>query len=148
MRRGAATNAVSSGFNRQSVAPLLAVLAALPLSTWGASALDHLRSEPKPRFAEKHTLPPLTRWGWRLPVELQVELCEKWGYALDSMDTEGIVTRAPSANRLMFIVYGRDAHAGAFPEQGINAISIASLAISRLQLGRIDEETTCNIGMI
>jgi len=52
-------------------------------SAYAASALDHLRSATKPTFAAKHSLPPLTRWGWRLPFELQVELCSHWGYALE-----------------------------------------------------------------
>lgn len=72
----------------------------------------------------------------------------EFGYALDSTDTEGIVTRAPSANRLEFKVFGKDAHAGAAPEKGINAIQLASKAIAGLDIGRIDQETTCNIGVI
>jgi tripeptide aminopeptidase len=72
----------------------------------------------------------------------------KYGYALDATDTQGIVTRAPSANRLEFQVHGKDAHAGAAPEKGINAIFLASQAIAQLELGRIDQETTCNIGVI
>ena len=72
----------------------------------------------------------------------------KYGFALDATDTEGIVTRAPSANHLEFTVHGKDAHAGAAPEKGINAISLASKAIAKLELGRIDRETTCNIGII
>ncbi len=99
------------------------------------------------------------------PLELVFTVCEeigllgakhldldritaKFGYALDATDTEGIVTRAPSANRLEFRVHGKDAHAGAAPEKGINAISLASKAIANLELGRIDPETTCNIGII
>jgi len=72
----------------------------------------------------------------------------KYGFALDATDTEGIVTRAPSANHLEFTVHGKDAHAGAAPEKGINAISLACKAIAKLELGRIDQETTCNIGII
>ena len=72
----------------------------------------------------------------------------KYGFALDANDTRGVVTRAPSANRLEFAVHGKEAHAGAAPEKGINAIQIASRAIADLKLGRIDEETTCNIGVI
>jgi len=72
----------------------------------------------------------------------------KYGYALDTADTEAIVTRAPSANRMEFVVHGKDAHAGADPEKGINAILLASKAIAGLTLGRIDHETTCNIGVI
>ena len=75
-------------------------------------------------------------------------LSSKYGYALDASDINGIVTRAPSSNRIEFKVHGKDAHAGAAPEKGINAIHIASKAIAGLQLGRIDNETTCNIGII
>jgi tripeptide aminopeptidase len=72
----------------------------------------------------------------------------KIGYALDTADTECVITRAPSANHFEIIVHGKDAHAGADPEKGINAISLASKAIAQLELGRIDEETTCNIGVL
>jgi tripeptide aminopeptidase len=99
------------------------------------------------------------------PLELVFTVCEEiglqgakhldlsavtatYGFALDATDTEGIVTRAPSANHLEFTIHGKDAHAGAAPEKGINAISLASKAIAKLELGRIDQETTCNIGII
>jgi tripeptide aminopeptidase len=99
------------------------------------------------------------------PLELVFTVCEEiglqgakhldlssvtatYGFALDATDTQGIVTRAPSANNFEFIIHGKDAHAGAAPEKGINAISLASQAIAKLKLGRIDEETTCNIGII
>ncbi|MCU0598778.1 MAG: M20/M25/M40 family metallo-hydrolase [Desulfobacterales bacterium] len=70
------------------------------------------------------------------------------GYALDTADTECIITNAPSANHFEIIVHGKDAHAGADPEKGINAISLACKAIAQLELGRVDEETTCNIGFM
>jgi tripeptide aminopeptidase len=99
------------------------------------------------------------------PLELVFTVCEEiglqgakhldlsavaatYGFALDATDTEGIVTRAPSANHIEFTIHGKDAHAGAAPEKGINAISLASKAIAKLELGRIDQETTCNIGII
>ncbi len=72
----------------------------------------------------------------------------KFGYILDSTDTEGIVTRAPSANKIYIKVHGRAAHAGAAPEKGVSAIFAAATAISSLELGRIDEVTTCNLGTI
>ena len=71
-----------------------------------------------------------------------------YGYTLDATDTEGLVTRAPAANRIEFKIHGKDAHAGAAPEKGINAICLASKAIAALDIGRIDHETTCNIGII
>ena len=99
------------------------------------------------------------------PIEIVFTICEevgllgakhfdlsmidaRTGYILDSTDPEGIVTRAPSANHFTIKVHGKDAHAGAFPEKGINAISVAARAISQLELGRIDHETTCNLGKI
>jgi tripeptide aminopeptidase len=72
----------------------------------------------------------------------------RFGYALDGSDTEGIITRAPAANRLEIKIHGKDSHAGAAPEKGINAIMLAAKAISQLEIGRIDQETTSNIGII
>ena len=72
----------------------------------------------------------------------------KFGYALDGTDTEGVVTRAPAANNLEFTIHGKDAHAGAAPEKGINAIMLAAKALSGLEIGRINQETTCNIGVM
>jgi tripeptide aminopeptidase len=72
----------------------------------------------------------------------------KWGLVLDGGNPAEIIHRAPTANRLQFVVIGKAAHAGVHPEEGINAIWLAAKAISSLQLGRIDEETTCNLGLI
>ncbi|HIJ57939.1 MAG TPA: M20/M25/M40 family metallo-hydrolase [Deltaproteobacteria bacterium] len=72
----------------------------------------------------------------------------KKGYVLDTSDIGIIVNQAPAANRIELKVFGKDAHAGVAPEQGINAIVLASKAIAGLKLGRIDHETTCNIGVI
>ncbi|HHV34496.1 MAG TPA: M20/M25/M40 family metallo-hydrolase [Syntrophomonadaceae bacterium] len=77
------------------------------------------------------------------------KLTSKMGYVLDSTGTPGtIITAAPAQNVLYVTVRGKAAHAGFEPERGVNAIKIASDAISRLRLGRIDEETTSNIGII
>jgi tripeptide aminopeptidase len=58
------------------------------------------------------------------------------------------VTKAPAANKIFIDVIGRAAHAGAAPEKGVNAIYAAARAIAGLELGRIDSETTCNLGII
>jgi len=71
-----------------------------------------------------------------------------FGYTLDGSDTEGVIVQAPSANRFEIRIIGKDAHAGAHPEKGINAIHLAGKAMAGLTLGRIDHETTCNIGWI
>lgn len=70
------------------------------------------------------------------------------GYVLDSRDPDRLINRAPSANRLHLKVLGKEAHAGASPEKGINAIFIASRAIAGIEWGRLDDETTRNIGTL
>ncbi|MBW1649090.1 MAG: M20/M25/M40 family metallo-hydrolase [Deltaproteobacteria bacterium] len=75
-------------------------------------------------------------------------ISSKYGYCLDTKDIYTLVVQAPGANFLQFKIHGKDAHAGIEPEKGINAVLIASKAIANLKLGRIDEETTCNIGLI
>jgi len=72
----------------------------------------------------------------------------KWGLVLDGGDPAEIIYGAPAANRFRIEVIGKEAHAGVEPEKGINAIWLTSKAISQLKWGRIDEETTCNIGLI
>ncbi|MEQ9618617.1 MAG: M20/M25/M40 family metallo-hydrolase [Deltaproteobacteria bacterium] len=70
------------------------------------------------------------------------------GVVLDSSTPSRLVLRCPSAVKLEFNVHGLEAHAGLCPENGISAIQIASEAISKMKLGRIDEITTANIGLI
>ena len=60
----------------------------------------------------------------------------------------GITVSAPTNVNLSVEIYGKAAHAGGSPEKGISAILAASNAISKMRLGRIDEETTANIGVI
>lgn len=55
---------------------------------------------------------------------------------------------APAQNGQVIKIYGQAAHAGIEPEKGVNAITIAAKAISNMKLGRIDHETTANIGEI
>lgn len=59
-----------------------------------------------------------------------------------------IVNAAPASDKFDAVVHGRAAHAGAHPEQGVNAISVAALGIAAMTLGRIDHETTANVGLI
>ncbi|MDF2723139.1 MAG: family metallo-hydrolase [Paenibacillus sp.] len=77
------------------------------------------------------------------PADLQA----KYGYALDSNGKVGdIAVAAPTQARVQIAFIGRSAHAGVNPEDGVSAIQVASKAISRMSLGRIDFETTANIG--
>ena len=70
------------------------------------------------------------------------------GLVLDSDSVGFLFTRAPAANRMEFRVHGLEAHAGVCPEKGINAIQVAAEGIAQMQLGRIDHETTANIGVV
>ncbi|MFX3674823.1 MAG: M20/M25/M40 family metallo-hydrolase [Paenisporosarcina sp.] len=71
----------------------------------------------------------------------------KYGFAVDSDGkVGGIVTSAPYQAKIWTTIRGKTAHAGVAPEKGISAINIAAKAISRMSLGRLDEETTANIG--
>ncbi len=59
-----------------------------------------------------------------------------------------IITRGPGQDKIDIIVKGKAAHAGVAPENGISAIQVASEAISKMKLLRIDDDTTANIGII
>ena len=70
------------------------------------------------------------------------------GLVLDSDSVGFLFTKAPAANRMEFRVHGLEAHAGVCPEKGVNAIKVAADGVARMSLGRIDYETTANIGVI
>lgn len=73
----------------------------------------------------------------------------KIGISFDSGDASGqIVVSAPYHDVINVVVHGKASHAGAEPEKGISAIVVAAQAITQMPLGRIDEETTANLGTI
>ena len=73
----------------------------------------------------------------------------RYGFVLDSGPPVGGLTyTAPSQNSLRVRIVGKPAHAGGAPEQGVSAIQAAANAIAKMRLGRIDEETTANVGTI
>ena len=76
------------------------------------------------------------------------QLHARTGLVLDSDSVGYLFTKGPAKKRMEFHVYGFEAHAGVCPERGINAIKVAAEGIAKMQLGRIDHETTANIGMI
>ncbi|MNM10057.1 Peptidase T [compost metagenome] len=70
-----------------------------------------------------------------------------FGFALDSNGELGaIAVAAPTQAKITMQIFGKSAHAGVNPEDGISAIQVAGKAISAMKLGRIDNETTANIG--
>lgn len=72
-----------------------------------------------------------------------------FGFVYDTGPPVGtVITQTPTHDTMNIHLVGKPAHAGVEPEKGINAIQIAAHAISQMKLGRIDEETTANIGSI
>ncbi len=73
----------------------------------------------------------------------------RMGYVFDTeRPVGGITVSAPTHDCLAIEIRGTAAHAGIAPEKGISAIVAASNAISKMRLGRIDDETSANIGKI
>ncbi len=71
------------------------------------------------------------------------------GYVFDHEGPIGeLVQSAPSSTSIDAVFTGRAAHAGMAPEEGRSAIYAAARAIADLRLGRVDEETTANVGEI
>lgn len=72
-----------------------------------------------------------------------------FGFELDADGHPGtIYITAPGQNKIDIILHGKTAHAGIEPEKGINAIKGLGEILINVPQGRIDEETTCNIGII
>ena len=68
-------------------------------------------------------------------------------YTFDSSHRPGLfISKAPGAKNFDIQVNGKAAHSGIAPEDGINALQIAAKAIAGLPLGRIDDDSTMNIG--
>jgi tripeptide aminopeptidase len=71
------------------------------------------------------------------------------GYVYDQASPIGdVVIGAPTARSVSVRFHGRAAHSGMYPEEGRSAIAAAARAIADLRLGRIDAETTANVGLI
>ncbi|MFH1223096.1 MAG: M20/M25/M40 family metallo-hydrolase [Pseudomonadota bacterium] len=99
------------------------------------------------------------------PIEVIIVRCEETGcfgsinldyslvdskmaYVMDSNGLDHIIVGGPSYVTLDVHYKGKPSHAGMAPEKGISSILAAAKAISKLRLGRIDNETTANVGVI
>jgi tripeptide aminopeptidase len=108
----------------------------------------------------------IAREGAPLDVELLFTVCEEtalagarafdasrlkgdFGYVFDHASPIGeVVVSSPSHYRVEASFHGAAAHAGLRPEEGRSAILAAARAIASMGLGRLDEETTANVGTI
>ena len=76
-------------------------------------------------------------------------LRSRFGYVFDHASPIGeIVLASPSYQRIVAEFHGRAAHAGIRPEAGRSAIAAAARGIAAMRLGRLDAETTANVGKI
>ncbi len=66
-----------------ALAACVALVATSAPESPALTAMEHLRAAPAPVFRPAHTLLPLSRWGWSMPLDVRIELCERWGYALE-----------------------------------------------------------------
>jgi len=73
----------------------------------------------------------------------------RYGFVFDTGPPVGaFVYHAPTQDTFEVWIRGKASHAGAAPEDGVSAIQIAANAVSRMKLGRIDPDTTANVGII
>jgi tripeptide aminopeptidase len=88
--------------------------------------------------------------GLRGAKELDLDaLRAPFGFVLDHASRIGdVITAAPTHKRLRADFEGSEAHAGIRPEAGRSAIAAAAAAIAQMKLGRLDEATTANVGVI
>jgi len=88
--------------------------------------------------------------GLRGAREIDVSaLRAPFGYVFDHATSIGeIITAAPTYNKVVAEFEGIEAHSGIRPEVGRSAIEAAAAAVGRMKLGRLDEETTANVGVI
>jgi tripeptide aminopeptidase len=71
------------------------------------------------------------------------------GFVYDQAAPVGdVIMGAPYQRSMLVRFHGRPAHSGIVPEEGRSAVVAAAKAIADLRLGRIDEETTANVGLI
>jgi tripeptide aminopeptidase len=76
-------------------------------------------------------------------------LRSSFGFVFDqATPIGGVILASPTHYRIVARVHGRAAHAGVRPQDGRSAIQAAARAIAAMPLGRLDEQTTANVGMI
>ncbi len=77
------------------------------------------------------------------------QLRSEHGFVLDHAGPVGeAIVATPTQQKILADFTGVEAHAGIRPEDGSSAIAAAAAAIDRMELGRLDEETTANVGLI
>ncbi len=77
------------------------------------------------------------------------QLRSRAGFVLDHAGPVGeVIVATPTQQKILADFIGVEAHAGIKPEEGSSAIAAAAAAVARMELGRLDEGTTANVGLI
>ncbi|HXZ56556.1 MAG TPA: M20/M25/M40 family metallo-hydrolase [Gaiellaceae bacterium] len=113
-------------------------------------ALARLREERRPHPGLELLFTPMEEVGLRGAAAFDKQRLEaRVGFVYDHAGPVGeVIVGAPHMRKLDVAFHGRAAHAGMYPEEGRSAIAAAARAIADLRLGRLDEETTANVGVI
>ena len=140
VRNGIVVNAEDTILGADNKAAVAAMLVAVERIV--AEGIDHAGIE--------LVLTPMEEVGLQGAKQFDVSrLHASFGYCYDHAAPIGnIVMAAPTQRTLRLRFVGRAAHSGIAPEQGRSAIAAAARAISDMRLGRIDAETTANVGLI
>ena len=106
--------------------------------------------EERPHAGIELVFTPKEEIGLLGATELDVsQLRARAGFVYDQAAPIGeVVVGAPSAQELVMRFHGRPAHAGMYPEEGRSAVLAAARAIVDMPLGRIDDNTSANVGLI
>jgi tripeptide aminopeptidase len=113
-------------------------------------AVRRVVSDGRPHAGIELVFTPKEEIGLLGATELDVsQLQARVGFVYDQAAPIGeVVVGAPSAQELVLRFHGRPSHAGMYPEEGRSAILAAARAIVDMPLGRIDEETSANVGLV
>ncbi len=114
-----------------------------------AAVADLVRTG-RPHAGVELVLTPMEEVGLKGAKAFDISrLRARVGYCYDHAAPIGnVVLAAPTQRTLRFRFVGRAAHAGIAPEEGRSAVVAAARAIADMPLGRIDAETTANVGLI
>jgi tripeptide aminopeptidase len=113
-------------------------------------AVGRVLEEGRPHAGIELVLTPKEETGLEGAAQFDCSrLHARTGYVYDQADAIGtVILGAPSAALIHARFHGRASHAGMAPEEGRSAIAAAARAVAELRLGRVDEDSTANVGLV
>jgi tripeptide aminopeptidase len=113
-------------------------------------AVERIVAEGRPHAGIELVLTPREETGLQGAAAFDASrLVARTGYVYDQAEPIGnVILGAPAAAIVLARFHGRASHAGMFPEEGRSAIAAAARAVADMRLGRVDEESTANVGIV